>query len=235
MDNSAQLDWAKFELTKFNASVEAEAKMMGARAEYAYKMMQVLELKVKVEEDQLKLKIHKDAFKSFQRTRHEFLAKEVLAKNRLKEIDKHTRYMLKVALGEHLPPNSVTHVWSGFYFFISTPGIDVATLIQDLEVTSEERDGKKYSHNSIPNEECQSCPETITDAMSLVLFLRRKNYLPKIGTPPYKLIYKVIEALLSDSLDKQAKYSEQIEKVQADLVKIQAADWRTISISPTGS
>jgi hypothetical protein len=224
------LDWGKLNLERMTASVDAQVKLMKAYADYNYRMMEVLEKRIKIETDILKLRVMIDAFKDFKRARSALLREIRTAEGRIARTDTNLKYMRYLQRGETLPAQLVAMVWIGFNFFLNNLPVEDEMEVASLAVTDEHRRGQYFAHNLHPEESCENAPESTCHVRGLIEFLREKNYVPRLGSPPYYLLLQVIAVLTQNAEDRIRIFQDRIATIQPRLEELRTGDWRTISI-----
>lgn len=80
-------------LERMKALVDMKVKLMKAYANYNYRMMQVLELRAKVETKYFKLEMLRDAYIDFKRARTQLLKEQRSEERRLSQIARHLKYV----------------------------------------------------------------------------------------------------------------------------------------------
>ena len=225
------LDWAKLRLDYLKASVDAKVALMKAYADYDYRMMEVLEKRIQVEKDAVKLRQMADAFKDFKRARSGLLRSIRVQEGKRARTTTSLKYLHYLQRGETLPDHLVAWVWVGFNYFLNNLPVDDEMELASLPITEEHRRGDHFSHNLHPEESCESAPETIRHIRSLIDFLRTRNYIPKLGTPPYFLFLQVIGILVEHAGERNDAIEQRIAESKAELQELRAADWTTIDIN----
>lgn len=192
MPSDDKLDWARLDMQRFECCANVQLRALSAQADYAMKMSQVQEQLIKNESDKVKLAILEDSFADFKRTRHVLLAKIEAKERQAARIVRHTKWLRYLAMGEALPQDQVTHVWSAFYYFMtemSEPALKVPTGARLRE---------HYVHTPPPDKDV---PSTAMTPWAYILWLRAKNWMPRSGT---EFLYQVIEAMVAEATRSEA-------------------------------
>jgi len=210
-----QMDWAKLDLQRMETVGNMQIKGMMAQAEYAMKMMELLEKRVKIEKDITRLKILKDAFQNFKRERHELDAKIRVAESRVKTVKEHVGWLQRISLGQHVSQSLVTHVWSAFYYFLQQ------TPEPDLPVPTEACGPENFTRYV-------TVPTTETGPWGYILCLRKANTLPKTSTPAMRYMYTIVEKLCETAAQLTTQAAADANKAETKLARMQDSDWEQV-------
>ena len=123
----------------------------------------------------------------------------------------------------------VVHAWIAFNYFMRAMGFSVADEALSTVIDGDCLRGVHYSYNRKPTTSCV-IPGYITDLGSLCNYLRKKSYMAKRGTPPYKHIATAIRRLNVHINTMAAEAKQALEDVREDLRRVQAKGWRRVNI-----
>lgn len=230
-DSPTPLDWAKFSLDRNTAVANATSTLLKAYADYNYRIMEVLEKRVKIETNLLKLRIMNDAFTDFKRARTEVMRERRKVRSRLKSIERNAKNVRYLAQGDELDADLVNLAWIGIRYFLNNAPMDVAPALNSINVSGAHRAGNHFSHNRKRGEACADAPDSVDNIRSLINFLARNAYMPRFGSPPYMLIAELINVLNRAAEDEQEELNTRLATIKDELAEIRAADWKTIDIA----
>lgn len=211
MASDDKLDWARLDMARFESVANVQMRALQAQADFAMKMAQVQEQLIN-EVSKTKLAILKDSFQDFQRTRHALLAKIEAKEQQAARIVRHTKWLRYLGMGEALPPDQVTHVWSAFFFFMTEMPEPA------LKVPPGARLRSHYAHTPAPDKDV---PSTAMTPWAYILWLRAKNWMPRGGSEAMLFLYQVIEAMIATAASLEADALVAEEKAQAQLLVVQ--------------
>ncbi len=230
-DDDKRLEWARFDVTKQESAVESTIKLARASADYNYRMMEVLEKRVKIAGDKLKLDTMQDAFERFKEARQRSLAKAALFEKRAAAVKTHARYLLRVAQGETISPTSIVHVWSGFYFFLDALEPAAEARLDELVVGAEHRAATNFAHPTLPGDICRAAPAETEHVRQLIQFCRSRNYIPKLRSPAIRLVYRVVEILDDVAGSTADRLGVEADGAAAEAKRLGEADYALVNIN----
>ena len=211
-EDSIKQDWAKLDLQRFQAVASVQMQILAAQDAHAQKMMDLLEQSIKIEGDKVKLKILKDKFADFKRTRHALAVKIETATTKNSRVADSARWLRKIGLGEFLPQSQTTFVWSAFYFFMD--------LLPEPDITIPP-EAKLYHCFEHEPPVTSDLPAGITSPWGFILTLRKHNLRPRTGSAAMQYIYQIIELMVMSAATLEEKITAELQKMQEELTKLQ--------------
>lgn len=205
MSHEVDQAWARLDLQRFECVAQARISALDAQGRYAQKCMDLIEQSVKIEKDRTELEILNDKFARFKAERHAVIAKRALAERRLKEIERHSRWLRKLSLGEFLPQSQTTFVWSAFYFFMD----DLRE--PDLPIPRGARAADNFAHDP-PFD--KPIPDYVVTPWAFVLFLRQFNLRPRCGSAAMQFLQHLAEHMVTEAEQQEAGLIELNESTQ---------------------
>lgn len=215
VDDTPAIDWAKLDLTRFETAASLQLKALAAQADYAMKMAQVQEQLIKNERDTVKLKILKDSFADFTHQRHLLLAAADAVEVYAAKVTRHSEWLRKIQVGESMPQELVTHMWSAFYFFIQK------TPEPKLTVPHGVRPAQQYKHEPPLTKDIPATQ--IVPPYAYVLWLRSQNLMPRLGTMAMAFLYQIVEAMLQTAAADVALAEQELATYELKLTQVRAA------------
>lgn len=229
-DTVKPLDLAKFKLDAYVKVAEVQAKMMEAFANYNFRMMQVLELRIKIETELFKLHVMRAAFYDFEQARRR-------AQRRVKDMEANAaklansiRQLNHLVLGEITPATWVGFGWRGFWYLTSHGPVIAATEMALIKCAAADRKGKHFFKASDPTSSLDDAPSDISRALVLMDWARKKSIVPRIGSPPYEKLAELIKILSTYATPLLAEAIEATKEAEKDLERIRKMNWKNVKI-----
>jgi hypothetical protein len=230
MPDPKPLDLAKFKLDAYVKVAEVQAKMMEAYANYNFRMMEVLELRVKIETDLFKLQMMRAAFYDFEQARRRALTRVRDMEAKAEKLATSIRQLNHLVLGEVTPATWVAFGWRGFWFLTSHGPVVAATEMAKIKSAAAVRKGKHFFKPSDPTASLDDAPGDINRALVLMDWARKKNVLPRIGSPPYEKFAELIEILAAHATPLLQEAGQATKEAEADLERIRKINWKNVRI-----
>lgn len=225
------LDIAKFKLDAFKVAIEMRIALMKAHADYNYRMMEVAELRAKVETDRLKLRILADAFQDYRIARRSGMQR---VRAFAQKLDRHETALHRInylALGELNTPFHVNLGWRGFWYLTSQCPVATAIALGKIKCIATDRKGKNFYKPSDPDKRIPDAPSSIRNALLLMDWSRKLSAVPRLGSPPLSRFADLLDILGKGGAGLVKEGKKELNAANKDLKRVREASWKNLVLS----
>ncbi len=230
MANVNPLDLAKFNLDTYVKVAEVQAKMMEAYANYNFRMMEVLELRVKIETDLFKLQLMRAAYYDYEQARRRALRRVRDLEEKSQKFETSIRQLNHLVLAETTPASWVSIGWRGFWFLASQGPVVSVTEMSAVKCSAQDRKGKNFYRATDPGSIINDAPSDIVRALVLMDWARKQSIVPRMGTSPYEKLAELLEILSRHSKPLLNESITATKEAEKDLERIRKMNWKNIKI-----
>lgn len=231
MDTSP-LDIAKFNLSAFKTMKDVEKMMLEAHANYLFRMTEVAEKQIKVEKDKLALRQLKRAFKRLNSAIKKQTRKVVTLEREIQRRGQKVKDVAKLMLGETLNPTQVSTAWNGYHYIVTKSDATAIFEMGKIKATTEHRQAVHFSKNRFPDAELETptAAEART-ALTLMAWLKRRSYVPRIGSPPQHLLAAVLDVARESAENQTEDLETELADSEEQLQKLRDKHWKKVAAS----
>lgn len=229
-DDPQPLDIARFKLDAFKTSVEMHTKLIKAYADYNFRMMEVLEKRVKIETDLLKMRILQDAFADFRMARRQNLRQ---VRSLDEKIERHSTALDRVAfllMGQVSRQSLVSLGWRGFWYLVAQSSPMTVLAMGRPKCRVSDRDGSNWFRPAAIATPVPNAPSSITHSFLLMDWARKQQAVPNFGSPPLEKLAELLEILGNGAQDSIKELQKRLLAAEKELKRIRDANWRTMKL-----
>lgn len=224
------LDYSKFNLDAFETTADVNMKMLKAYADFNYRMMEVAQLKIRVETDQTKLAILRKSFQTFVAAEQEAKRRIQAATKDAKRLARAIRDLNHLLLGEAVSVPLIPLGWQGFRYLMLQA--DTATMIKLSQARCEsgDREGSCFFDPARPDDEPASAPTRITQALALMDWARRANLVPRLGSGAQNRLCDLLAILGSAASSELKERQKALKDAEQELARVRETSWDNLDV-----
>jgi len=183
-----QLDQSKFNLSVFQAQVDAEVDLLKARSEFLMKIQQVIAQQIKNEQELVRLAWMRLQASEYRLALTAAKRRLALAMRRQQKLETALHRLSWLGSGESLAANLVPLAWGGFFTLVANLSFDARFRLSSLPVEGSMRSGLAFAFPRKPDSQCDDAPESINNALALWHWARTKSYVPRSMSASQQLL-----------------------------------------------
>lgn len=208
---------------------ELEMKQMEAVANYNYRMMEVAEKQIQVENDRLRRNLLRETIHVFQEARRAALVsfKRLQGqKNKLELAAHRTAFLL---LGETIQPAQVGLGWRSLFFLLPYCPSSIISEIGLLQCSKEHLVATNFFS---PRKEVPDVPQDIEMVLELFGWARRMDVIPKLSSPMYLYLQQIIDLIAKGAELSLEPIRLKKDAAESEYKRVRETPWQLLTIDP---